>query len=149
MLPNAANDAAKAVRFGTEGAKTLKGDELISDVTAAEVFATAAGFGLSRLEQRYAENSARKGVEQRIEDRRRLLLRQMVEARTAGETERVRALQAEIQAFNEANPTRKITPRSILQSTRTRARYRAQAEHGLALNPKLRGDLVERYRFAE
>ena len=149
MLPNAANDAAKALRLATEGAKTLKGDELISDVTAAEVFATAVGFNLSRLESRYAENSARKGVEQRIEDRRRLLLRQAVEARAAGDGERFRELQAEIRAFNEANPARMITPRSILQSAKTRARYRAQAEHGLALNPKLRGDLVERYRFAE
>jgi len=148
MLPNALNDAAKAVRYATEGAKTLKGDRLVPEVTPAESLFQFLGFTPARLEARYAENQARKNVESRIEDRRSQLVRQAAEARAARDRDGVVETNAAIRAFNEANPRRRILGTDIAQSIRTRARNRSRAESGALYNPRLRRELVERYGFA-
>ena len=159
MVPKATKDVLQALRFTDEGAKTLKGDTLIEDISPWELTGKAAGFTPARLSQRYDENSAEKRRQRKIEDRRRELVGQVADARIAatkarqagdmGEVEDAQETASEgmtaIQRFNQINPGLRITPKTIQKSVKSRNQARLMAQNGVFLNRKLQ----RQYDYAE
>ena len=147
MLPKVLHDAMQGIRFAKEGAKTLKGDDLVPDVSFFESLAKAAGFTPSRLEARYSENTAKKNVEARLLDRRRELLRDAAEARTGTDKDVSMSAGAAITSWNRAHPAMAIKPADVVASVRARARYRKESEGGVYISKRARQELG--YSFAE
>ncbi len=141
MMPKFAKDAMKATRFAAEGANTLRGDPIVPDVRAGELFAQAIGFQPVRLAEQYRENSALKNYEQFILDRRQSLMNAYAMAVRTG-ADRAEVMER-IRAFNRRYPEIPINGDTLRRSLRTRARYSAQADGGVAINRRLAPRLRE------
>jgi hypothetical protein len=139
----------KAVRYATEGAKTLKGDTLIEDVGLSEIVAQAVGFVPSRLSERYEENTATKQIESRLHERRQELLDNAREAMMARDSEAMKEANAEIARWNGLNREKAIKRQDIMASAKTFAKNRRMAVDGMVLDRKLRGRLDRKYEFAQ
>lgn len=137
MAPKFLKDGMKAIRFNTEGANTLRGDPLIEDVSTAEQFVQLLGFSPTRMAEQYRVNRAAKNYEQHYLDRRQNLLNALALAVRMQDDELRTAALERIQAFNRAVPELALSPQSIRQSLRARARYSAQAEAGVVLNKRI------------
>lgn len=146
--PNVVNDALKALRYAREGVKTSKGDTLVADLTAAELFLQGLGFTPARVSERYAENAARKGIEQRLLQRRQQLMRQFGEARRAQDATAQREAVTNIGGFNRAHPEMGIGPGNLAQSLRSQAAMRKRALDGVPVMPRTRALLKEQFEFA-
>ena len=138
----------KAIRYATEGAKTLKGDELIKDVGLDEVLAQAIGFTPSRLADRYEENTATKNIEGRIKDRRAELIEGMRQAVMNRDLDGRKEAMADIKAYNAKQPEKAIKYQDVANAVRMFGRARAKAVDGMVLDNRLKGKLDKRYEFA-
>lgn len=159
MTPKALRDPLKTLRYWDEGARTLKGDPLVEELTLGELIGQGLGFSPSRLNERYDENNAVMNRERRLEDRRRALAGGLAQARIeaakaeqggaadayARALERFQATLEQAQRFNAKNPTLGVTGDTVGRSIRSRIRARAMAQHGIFPNRKIPG----RYDYAE
>lgn len=144
IMPKFVKDAMKATRFASEGANSLRGDPIVPDVTTPEEFIQALGFQPTRLYEQQQQNSALKDYEQQILNRRQTVMNAFAMATAAGDDEaRTRALEL-IHKFNAEYPEIALSSQSIRQSLNARARYSAQAQHGVFINKKLAPTLRER-----
>ncbi|HSX21492.1 MAG TPA: PLxRFG domain-containing protein [Gaiellaceae bacterium] len=144
VMPKFVKDAMKATRFATEGANTLRGDPIVTDVTKPEEFIQALGFQPTRLFEQQEQNSALKNYEQQILNRRQTVVNAFAMASAMGDDDaRTRALDL-IHHFNDEYPEIALSSQSIRQSLNARARYSQQAEHGVFINKKLAGTLRDR-----
>jgi N12 class adenine-specific DNA methylase len=146
FMPAALASLMKAGRYMDEGAKNLRGDALIEDVTAWEKIGQALGFTPSRLAALYERNNASKNSAKKLAERRQALLDRLAKTRLSGDTAEFEAARQEAAGFAEKNPDRAIHGRDVVQSVRKRNRRSALTEDGLYLEPKA-GALRERYRF--
>lgn len=138
MLPKFAKDAMKATRFAKEGgATTLRGDQLLDDVTTSEKFIQALGFSPTRLTEQYRENRALKNYEQHILDRRQQLINGFALSMRMGDEELRSAVLEKMRSFSTTYPEIRIDAASLRRSMQTRARYSAQAESGIVLNKRV------------
>lgn len=140
LLPKGLRDLARASRFAMEGVTTMKGDELVPDVSAGEVLRQALGFTPARVAERFDANSKMKNAETRIMDERQGLMTEVAAAAKDGGALSQRLI-GRIEAFNRAHPTYPITMDSLRTSLRSRARSSARMEFGILLNPRLNDEI--------
>ena len=62
LLPIAAANAMKGIRYMTEGAKTLRGDTVYGDIDAGHAFAQMMGFTPAEVAKRMEFNAKQKGL---------------------------------------------------------------------------------------
>ena len=129
-------DVMKATRYATEGVLTSKGDELIEDVSVADVIKQAMGFTPAEVAERYAANSRMKNRELRITEERSQIQRDIGTAILEGRPIPEDALEA-MRAFNREYPEYPITSATIRQSVSSRQRASERNEYGIQLNPRL------------
>jgi hypothetical protein len=151
MTPSAVRDGLRMLRYGGEGAQSLRGDVVKEDFNPWNLLAQGAGFAPAELAQRYDANRAIKNIETRILDRRERLINRWWLARRTGDQEGVQEAMAAIGRFNQSsaiatNPRARITPATLLASTQARRRYSQRAEGGIIVDQRL-GRLPERVRF--
>ena len=151
MTPTGIRSGLQALRFADEGARSLRGDPLIEDVSTWNLFGQALGFAPAELGRKYDANRALKDIERRTLDRRERLITRWWLARSHGDVEGVREAMAEIGRFNGStiigqNPRARITPATLLASTQSRRDYSRRAEGGIIVDRRL-GRLGERVRF--
>lgn len=149
MMPKAIKDGMKAMRYGTEGVQTLRGDPVIEDLNVGQALLQLAGFAPSELNDRYDGINASRNFEQKIMDRRSSLLNAYAMAWRAGDADTAQKVLAKIRAFNKKQPEVAINADTIRQSMQARMRYSSRAEGGVVLNPKLAGRSREQGRFAD
>lgn len=147
IAPKSVKDLMRAYRFANEGATTMRGDPLVSELKPNEVAAQMMGFTPAVVAEQYERNSSLKNAEKRIMDERRGLMDKYAMAHKLKDTEtKAEALDA-IKVFNRSHKEVAITPQTIQQSLRARNRFSERTEGGVTLNPKLdkklRGDLGE------
>lgn len=147
IAPKSVKDLMRAYRFANEGATTMRGDPLVSELKPQEVAAQMMGFTPAVVAEQYERNSSLKNAEKRIMDERRGLMDKYAMAHKLKDTEtKAEALDA-IKVFNRSHKEVAITPQTIQQSLRARNRFSERTEGGVTLNPKLdkklRGDLGE------
>jgi len=136
----------KSGRFLEEGrATTIRGNELVGDITGAEVGAQFLGFTPERVAQRQKANIEMKSAEQNILNKRQALLDAFfMSVDNSDDALRERVLD-KIVSFNKAHPGVAITAKNASASVKTRFKMRALAETtgGMAINKKLIGELQD------
>jgi hypothetical protein len=139
-------NALKSIRLASEGrATTLKGNELLGDVTGYEAGVQLLGFTPERLAQRQKSNIEMKTIEQKILNRRQALLDAFFMGIDNGDSDLVEETLDKISNFNAANPGAAINGKNLSRSVTSRYKQRALAEAngGMPLNKKLIGQLSE------
>lgn len=136
----------KSGRFLEEGrATTIRGNELLGDITGSEIATQALGFTPERLAQRQKANIEMKTVEQKILKKRQALLDAFFMSIDNSDDDLKERVLDKVVKFNQANPGMAIQPKNLMQSVETRFKQRALADSlgGMALNKKLIGQLAD------
>ena len=142
--PAVIKNALKGIRLASEGrATTLKGNELLGDVSGYEAGLQFMGFSPERLAQRQKSNIEMKTAEQNILNRRQSLLDAFFMGIDNGDSDLIEETLETIAKFNTANPGVSITGANLSRSVTTRYKQRGLAEitGGMSLNKKLIGQL--------
>jgi hypothetical protein len=144
--PAVIKNALKGIRLGTEGrATTIKGNELVGDVTGYEALLQGIGFSPERVAQRQKSNIEMKNAEQNILNRRQALLDGFFMSVDNGDDDMRERVIDKVAKFNAANPGVAISSKNLTNSVKTRMKLRAMAEStgGMSINKKLIGQLQE------
>ena len=142
--PAVIKNALKGIRLASEGrATTLKGNELLGDVSGYEAGLQFIGFSPERLAQRQKSNIEMKTAEQNILNRRQSLLDAFFMGVDNNDSDLIEETLETIIKFNAANPGVSITGTNLSRSVTTRYKQRGLAEitGGMSLNKKLIGQL--------
>jgi hypothetical protein len=137
MLPAAAKNSLKALRYAHEGVNSLRGDPIVPDVSSYQDFLQAIGFQPAAVANQYRVNTAIKNYTGEVKDRRTTLMNAYALAVKSGDAENRGAAVAAIHKFNTAHPEVAITVKTLSASLRARARRSAQARNGVVLDRKL------------
>ncbi len=138
-VPKFARDWFKSVRFADEGALSLRGDPIVEEFNWWEIAMQANGFTPLDLSNQYRENGAIKGAERKILDRRKLLMNRYALSKKVGDASLTAETLKDIEAFNQAQPSVKITPADRIKSLKARAKISERAKNGVILSDKLSG----------
>jgi hypothetical protein len=135
----------KGARFMEEGrATTLRGNELVGDITGKEAVTQMIGFSPERLAQRQKANIEMKTAEQNILNRRQSLLDAFFMAVDTNDEDMMERVFDKIAKFNDSNGLGvPITAKNLRASVKNRMQQRALADMngGMAINKKLIGQL--------
>ena len=146
MLPSAMGNMLKAMRFGTEGANTLRGDPITGDLGYWNTFAQFFGFAPAEYTRQLEINSSLKNIERKtMEDRTKLLRNFYIATRNGDGQERASVLQKMLD-FNKKHPTAAITPDTIDNSMAQHMRTTSEMYHGITINKSLRPELMRNIR---
>ena len=145
VSPSFVRNAMKGTRYLVEGATTLKGDPIMEDINAYNSLMQMIGFSPADLSSRYEKIQAAKGFEREVLQRRSKALQLYTMAQTAGDTEMMEQARERIDAFNEANPTYRISRDSMQRSVRARQQAEREMIYGVRFNEKLRPEIIERF----
>jgi hypothetical protein len=144
MAPATIRNALKAYRYGTEGAKTRRGDPIVDDITSGMLLGQAMGF--APTEYTFAQEKAAhvKGMDDAIRTKRSKLMKRYWIAYRQGDFETVGEIQQEIDEFNARHAGRPkvwIEPRDIQASAKTNERTNARAYNGVILSAATADDM--------
>ena len=146
MLPSAMGNMLKAMRFGTEGANTLRGDPITGDLGYWNTFAQFFGFAPAEYTRQLEINSSLKNIERKtMEDRTKLLRNFYIATRNGDGQERAEVLKKMLD-FNKKHPTAAITPDTIDNSMAQHMKTSAEMYHGITINKSLRPELMRNIR---
>jgi hypothetical protein len=146
MLPSAMGNMMKAMRFGTEGANTLRGDPITGEIGPWNTFAQFFGFAPAEYTRQLEINSSLKNIERKtMEDRTKLLRNFYIATRNGDGQERAEVLKKMLD-FNKKHPTAAITPDTIDNSMAQHMRTTSEMYHGITLNKSLRPELMRNIR---
>ena len=138
LLPAAARNALKALRYANEGALTKNGVPIEKDIGLWNNTMQVFGFAPAELATTQARVGAEYQISQKLRRRRTALYTQLYAAVSAGNGDAVREAYKDIAAFNRANPTIAIDFRGEEQSFRQRDRRNAESIDGLYLEKNMR-----------
>jgi hypothetical protein len=144
MVPASIRNALKAYRYGTEGAKTRRGDPIVDDITGGMLLGQAMGF--APTEYTFAQEKAAhvKGMDDAIRTKRSKLMKRYWIAYRQGDFETVGEIQQEIDEFNARHAGRPkvwIEPRDIQASAKANERTNARAYNGVILSAATADDM--------
>jgi hypothetical protein len=146
MLPSAIGNGLKAIRFGTEGANTLRGDPITGELGPWNTFAQFFGFAPAEYTRQLEINSSLKNIERKtMEDRTKLLRNFYIATRNGDAQERSEVLKKMLD-FNKKHPTAAITPDTIDNSMAQHMKTSAEMYHGITINKSLRPELMRNVR---
>lgn len=144
MLPKGLKDIMKSIRYSSEGVNTLRGDPVVEDLNPWQIVLQGNGFAPEKVSRQYETTRALKNYEQHVLDRKQSLRNAFAMAVRNGSAADRASVLAKIRDFNRAWPQIAIDSASLNRGISGRARYSAQAENGVMLNKRLRGQLVDR-----
>jgi hypothetical protein len=142
--PAVIKNALKGIRLGSEGrATTLKGNELLGDISGYEAGLQTLGFSPERLAQRQKSNIEMKTIEQKILNRRQSLLDAFFMGVDNNDSDLLDETLDTIAKFNSANPAVSITGANLSRSIKAKykQRFLAESNGGMSINKKLIGQL--------
>lgn len=147
MLPKAAKDTMKSIRYARDGVTNWKHDTLIDELGTVELMAQAFGFTPSRISEMYSGANAVKNREARLTNRRQVLMNQWVQAMRSRDAESAREAMDAIVEFNKINPVFRVNGESLRRSLINRRKAEANTKKGVYL-PATRNELRDYGRFA-
>jgi hypothetical protein len=147
LLPTVLRQPMVGARYATEGALTLKGDELVAgdEINAKDALSQSIGFSPEKVAQRQKANIETKRREQEIISKRQDLMNAFFMGVDGSDDDLVDRSLDKIQRFNSMYPTYPITGESLTRSIRSRYKARAMAEitGGIPINKNLLGALED------
>lgn len=140
----------RSIRYATEGAQDKTGVMIKDEVGMLSLAAQAVGFSPSEVRLATEGRSVIYSHTKRLDKRRTELMTDYVRAIQRDDADEQKEIWAEIQAFNQKNPSRRISRVQAMQSLRQREKRVKQAEHGIYLPNKKREDAdIGRFAFDE
>jgi len=145
LAPSFVRNGMKGFRYMTEGAQTLKGDPIESDINTYNGLMQIAGFAPADLSNMYEMSSARTQFQKEVLARKTKLLNLYDLARTAGDTDLMSSTQDKITSFNEAHPGERITSATLQKSETARKANEKNMIDGIVYNKKLLPEIREKF----
>lgn len=135
FMPKAAKDAAKAIRYSSEGLTDATGKEIIGadKLSPWQLFAQSIGFQPAQVSEAYARRAAIKDAQGHDADRRAQLMRRF---QNASADERADII-GEITEFNRDNPMAGISRSQLLKSVQS---FKERSVRTSSLGVDLQGD---------
>lgn len=143
MMPKFIKDGMKTIRYMDEGVNTMRGDAVVEDLNVGETILQIMGMSPASIGNAYDVQGDVKGYADYIKARRTRLLDAYALAWRLGDTEAQQEVMAKMQAFSAKYPQLAITGDTIRRSFQSRARYSAQAENGVVVDPRIRALLEQ------
>jgi hypothetical protein len=142
-LPSGIANAMKSVRFATEGANTLRGDPISGDISAWNAGAQFFGLAPAEYTRQLEINASIKTIEKRALKERTKLLRDYYVAARVGDSEGMAEAVEGMLKFSKRHPSAAITVETIQNSMAQHMKTTQEMYHGVTLNKKLRGELLQ------
>ncbi|MFN4367321.1 MAG: PLxRFG domain-containing protein [Acinetobacter sp.] len=150
MSPVFLRSPLRSIRYATEGSIDKTKVVIKDDVGMLSLAAQAVGFSPSEVRLATEGRSAIYSHTKRLDNRRDDLMNDYVRAVQRDDMDGQQEIWAEIQTFNQKNPSRRISRVQAMQSLRQREKRVKQAEHGIYLPNKKREDAdIGRFAFDE
>jgi len=143
MVPLPISNIMKSFRYYREGVLTMKGDPIVEEINSYQTFLRAIGYAPTEIARQLEENTAIRAVESQATLSRKQLLNRFALAVHTGDTDALEDIEAAIERFNEKFEGYEITGETLSQSLKAREAARAEVEHGLRINKRIR-DVYER-----
>jgi hypothetical protein len=143
MAPSGVANVMKGVRFSTEGANTLRGDPISGDISAWNAGAQFFGLAPAEYTRQLEINASIKTTERRALKERTKLLRDYYIAARVGDSEGMSDAIDGMLKFSKRHPSAAITPETIQNSMAQHMKTTQDMYHGVTLNKKLRGELLQ------
>lgn len=147
MLPVFLRNFVKTYRYGDEGVQDKTGISIMDEVSSMDLLVQGLGFSPSDVRTANEGKSAVYQLNRKLNERRSSLMTLWSRAKMMDDQDEMGSIWDEIQAFNEKNPSRRITRMNLNQSYRSRQRRIDSAEDGIYLS-RNRQDAREAGRFA-
>jgi hypothetical protein len=144
VLPSAFGNLAKAMRFGTEGARTLRGDPITEDINAFSIAAQALGFAPAEYTRQLEINSQLKGIEKDILQSKTRLLQKWNIAKSQGDYEDANKYKDKLKELNDKHPGLKINANTFEASDRAFKAASKRMVNGVQFNQKLYNEMMQR-----
>lgn len=137
MMPSVIKSAMKSVRYGTEGATTLRRDEIVplSNMDVAMQFLGYTPGVYARTQERV---SGQKRIDESVRVEKRNLYRKYYLAYLDGDFEELRDILKEMQEFSRNNPEEQITGKKLSQSLNSNLQRSKEMIGGVSFSPNFR-----------
>jgi hypothetical protein len=128
-LPTQAANILKAIRFYTQGAKNLKGEDIVprEDIRTPQAFFRLLGFNPMSLVEQQETNAAYNNAKERIQTHKQALEDGLEHAINDKDSVRQQEIEARIAKFNEVNAG---NPEAIIKTREIGALARRRAKEG-------------------
>jgi hypothetical protein len=146
ILPASVRNVMKATRYANEGALTRRQDAIMSSPTAGLLAAQAFGFAPAEYVRNQEANQIAKGIDRATNDRRTRLLKQYYLALRMQDTDMMREVRKNMQAYNKRHPNHAITAESIEKSYKQHMETTLNMTNGVLFSPKMRADMNQLVR---
>jgi len=144
MLPSALGNGLKAMRYATEGATTLRGDPITSEISAWNAGAQALGFAPAEYTRQLEINADLKGFERSVTKQQKQMLLEYYMAAKQGDSNGMQSVMADMNKFNQKHPAIAITSETIQRSMQNHMKATAEKYHGVTLNKKLSPEFIQK-----
>jgi hypothetical protein len=135
MLPSAIGNGLKSIRYATQGANTLRGDPIISEVSPWNIGAQLFGFAPAEYIRQLEDNANRKRIDRTIAEDKTKLLRHYYMAVRVGDQQGASDVMKKIMDFNKKHPEVGIDADTIIRSMTQHMKTTATMYHGIVLSP--------------
>jgi len=142
MLPSSISAMSKAERFGREGALTMRGDPIVQEFGAGQVFGQVFGFTPASYTRQLEINSAEKGIDRAANEQKTKMLRLYYVALRSGDADGAAKVAAKMQEFNQKHPTNAITGETIQHSLAQHMKTSQEMVHGVLYSKKMRPEIM-------
>jgi hypothetical protein len=145
VVPSWLRNGMKGVRYMREGALTLKGDPVDTDINAYNSLMQIMGFGPADLSSTYEKVSSAKGYEKELNNKRQRLLNLYDMARTSGDMELMEEAKERIREYRLAGVGKEISYKTLEQSYKARRAAEKEMIHGVRFDKKLKRQIEEKF----
>jgi hypothetical protein len=113
LLPSAASNAIKALRYGSEGTKTLRGDPITGDVSMFNLVGQALGFAPADYTRQVEINAREKGIDKFISTQASKQKQKYYMAKREGDVEGMEDAKEKLLEIGAKHPGLEITPGNV------------------------------------
>jgi hypothetical protein len=138
MMPSVIKSGMKATRFATEGATTLRGDEVIP-VSNLDIALQIIGYTPGAYAREQERVSGAKKIDEAVRSKKRQLLRKYNLAFREGDFAEVREVLKEIREFSRTYPEDAISGDTLTRSQRSFQQRSQEMIGGVSFSPTGRG----------
>ena len=148
LLPTFLSNGMKGYRYMTEGAETLDGDPIESDINVLNALGQMAGFAPADLADLQERRSAAKQYEAAVLARKQRILDGYNMARADGDPDMAREFQKQAAEFRRKYPGLMGTD-TLQRSVRSREAAQEEMMRGIRISKSLQRDIEKRFKLGE